>query len=47
MNEKTKAMICGWINDNNGDVERTSQWVKRLINCGIKDARRMVAEAVN
>lgn len=44
MDTKTKEMIKGWIKTEG--KEGAAKFISKTINCGIKEARRLVAEAV-
>lgn len=44
MTTKTKEMIKGWIKTDG--MEGAARFVSKTINCSIREARRLVAEAV-
>jgi hypothetical protein len=46
METKVKEMIKEWIKKDGGDKERTAKWMSRIHLCGIKEARRLIEEAV-
>ena len=43
MTTETKEMIKVWLKTEG--KERTAKFISRTVNCGIKEARRMVEEA--
>ena len=46
MDEKTKAMIRDWLQMHGGDVESLARWMRDTLRmCGIKECRRLIAEA--
>lgn len=45
MNAKTKEMIKTWVKADG--KEGAARFVSKTINCGIKEARRLVEEAVS
>lgn len=46
MNEKTAAMILGWLAMDNGDVEACAKWMRDSLRlAGIRQCREFIKEA--
>ena len=45
MTEATKKMIQRFLADYNGDSEKTASYISELVECGIREAREIVAQA--